>query len=563
MSSRVMILVGLLAAALLTATDANAERRVALVVGNSEYAEATTLRNPRNDASDLAATLKNLGFEVLLGLDLDQQRFAALIDQFSRRLDEADVGLFFYAGHGLQLDERNYLVSTNAKLDSAFLISAETIELDAIIRLMESKAPVNLVFLDACRNNPLAENLKRDLASLKRGAALGRGLARIEPTGRDTLVAFSAAPGQEAADGDGSDHNSPFAAALLRYIPQPGLEVSVMLKQVAADVRRDTRNEQRPQQVSDMSRTFYFVKAETKPAVDVAKVDAAPPRNLTAATPSGNSDAGNRELDIAYWNSAQSQGDCDAVHAYLQRFPQGNFVDLAKLSERRLCAPARLLPTPEAAAAARTPDASPPVDVVQQPQSVAQLPAEAPPQPAKPDVGVEAPATIVVKPAPSSVSTKEAALSTPDSSTTAPGPTVTAVAPESAAAQPDPVRTIQLELARVGCGDIKADGKWQSATRAAVRRFNAEAQTAFDVHQPSPALLAALHEHGQRVCPLECERGFQVHGETCEAIDTASSGGHRRRYTVQTQTKQWPAFGWPGLDNRKRPNNWLCPSGRC
>src|SRR5580704_16313832 len=118
MSSRVMILVGLLAAALLTATDANAERRVALVVGNSEYAEATTLRNPRNDASDLAATLKNLGFEVLLGLDLDQQRFAALIDQFSRRLDEADVGLFFYAGHGLQLDERNYLVSTNAKLDS-------------------------------------------------------------------------------------------------------------------------------------------------------------------------------------------------------------------------------------------------------------------------------------------------------------------------------------------------------------------------------------------------------------------------------------------------------------
>jgi uncharacterized caspase-like protein len=135
------------------------------------------------------------------------------------------------------------LVSTEATLDNTFLISAETIELDAIVRLMESKTTTNLIFLDACRNNPLAENLKRSLATVSRSTALGRGLARVEPSGRDTLIAFSAAPGREAADG--RSRNSPCTASLLKHISQPGLEVSVMLKDVAADVREETRNAQR------------------------------------------------------------------------------------------------------------------------------------------------------------------------------------------------------------------------------------------------------------------------------------------------------------------------------
>ena len=240
MLARFAMAVGILVAALLP-QSASAERRVALVIGNAAYKHATGLRNPGNDANDVAETLKKLGFEVLLGRDLDQQDFAKTIEQFARALDEADIGLFFYAGHGLQMNDKNYLVSTNARLENEFLLSSETIELDAIVRLMESKAPTNLVFLDACRNNPLTENLRRSLTALKRSAQLGRGLARMEASGRDTLIAFAAAPGQEAADG-GSDRNSPFTAALLSHLPTPGLEVSVMLKEVAADVRRDTRN---------------------------------------------------------------------------------------------------------------------------------------------------------------------------------------------------------------------------------------------------------------------------------------------------------------------------------
>ena len=130
MFSRLLLFAGLLVGALFTTSNAQAERRIALVIGNSGYAHTQALRNPRNDANDLAQSLEKLGFEVLLGLDLDQQKFAGAVEQFARLLDGADVGLLFYAGHGLQINDRNYLVSVNAKLESEFLISAETIELE-------------------------------------------------------------------------------------------------------------------------------------------------------------------------------------------------------------------------------------------------------------------------------------------------------------------------------------------------------------------------------------------------------------------------------------------------
>src|SRR5262249_3202254 len=149
----------------LAATQALAERRVALVVGNAQYAHTLALPNPRNDAQDMADTLRKAGFEGALGYDLEQIKFDRLIGCFARAVLGADLGLFFYAGHGLQINEKNYLVSTEAKLESTFLVPSETIELDAIVRLMESKANTNLVFLDACRNNPLTDNLKRNLAA--------------------------------------------------------------------------------------------------------------------------------------------------------------------------------------------------------------------------------------------------------------------------------------------------------------------------------------------------------------------------------------------------------------
>jgi uncharacterized caspase-like protein len=485
MLARFAMAVGILAAALLPQT-ASAERRVALVVGNSGYKHATALRNPGNDATDVAETLKKLGFEVLLGRDLDQQDFAKTIEQFARVLDEADIGLFFYAGHGLQMNDKNYLVSTNARLENEFLLSSETIELDAIVRLMESKAATNLVFLDACRNNPLTENLRRSLTALKRSAQLGRGLARMEATGRDTLVAFAAAPGQEANDG-GGDRNSPFTAALLRHLPKPGLEVSVMLKEVAADVRRDTRNSQRPQQLSDMTKAFYFAKAEPLVASRVDAASPAPQTTTTPAAPAGD----NTALDMAFWNAAQSSNDCDAVRAYLQRFPRGIFIELAKLSERRLCTAGRKVSVVEPSAA----------------QAASSNAAAATLVPAVPTA--DANVTAANQPAPVAV----AAL--PDTANVAPPP-----AP-IAALMPSPVeltRVIQLELYRLGCGTSEADGKWTVVTREGLRKFSLRTKTKLDTNEPSSMIVAALQKHSGRVCPLECGRGTVARGETCVAV---------------------------------------------
>ena len=493
MLARLAMALGILAAALLP-QDASAERRVALVVGNAGYKHATALRNPGNDAQDVAETLKRLGFEVVMGMDLDQQGFAKTIEQFARDLDGAATGLFFYAGHGLQMNDKNYLVSTNARLENEFLLSSETIELDAIVRLMESKAPTNIVFLDACRNNPLTENLRRSLTALKRSAQLGRGLARMETTGRDTLIAFAAAPGQEANDG-GGDRNSPFTAALLKHLPTPGLEVSVMLKEVAADVRRDTRNGQRPQQLSDMTKAFYFAKAEQ---VAATRVDATPaPETARRPAPAGDDHA----FDMAFWNAAQSSNDCEAVRAYLQRFPRGIFVELAKLSERRLCTIGRKVSVVEPAA----------TEAAASNTAAATLtPAATTPNTAP--VIAESSAAAGGAPAPGGSFTM---VSVPDSTKVAPpSAPVPAILPSAT----DLTRVIQLELYRLGCGTSDADGKWTVVTREGLRKFNQHTRSKLDINEPSSKLVAALQKQSGRVCPLACGRGMAARGDTCVAI---------------------------------------------
>ena len=504
---RSMVLLSL-AMTLITASAAHAERRVALVIGNAAYSNAASLRNPRNDANDMAETLKKLGFEVQLGLDLDQKSFASTIEDFARALDGADVGLFFYAGHGLQLNDKNYLVSVNARLENEFLLAAETMDLTAIVRLMESKAAVNLVFLDACRNNPLAENLRRGLEATKRSAALGRGLARVEPTSRDTLIAFAAAPGQVAADGN--VRNSPFTASLLRNIPRPKVEVSVMLKEVSADVRRATANAQRPQQLSDMSRTFYFA---AEPAV--AEASAPAPAAKAAAAPA----ADDRALDVAFWSAAQSANDCESTRVYLQRFPNGAFVDLARLAERRLCLPGRQVTVVEQATPAPSltpaPPTAPAIPPFVPPETVTETPPSAP----------------VV-----------AALPEP------------AAAPVAAGeADTDLARNIQQQLVRLGCQSGDPDGNWGKATRAAIGRFNRHAKASLDPGKPTADLMSALQNHDKRVCPLACARGTRAQGDSCVAIERARGRNKAERVAArppQAEVRQPPAPPAPSVAPR-------------
>ena len=231
-------------------------RRVALVIGNSAYEHTTVLRNPVNDAKDIATVLGRLGFELVTTYDANAERFTAAVEEFSRKMSGAQAALFYYAGHGVQFAGRNYLLPVDAKLSSEFALKREAIAADDVIQPMENAERVNIVFLDSCRNNPLAEQLKRSIAAPTRAASVGRGLAPVEPSGRDTLIVFSTAPGEEAEDGGG--RHSPFTDALLRHIETPGVDVEVMLKRVTGDVRKATGEKQRPERLARLAKEFSF-----------------------------------------------------------------------------------------------------------------------------------------------------------------------------------------------------------------------------------------------------------------------------------------------------------------
>jgi uncharacterized caspase-like protein len=199
------------------------------------------LPNPSNDAADVALALRNIGFDVIEGRDLERRAMEEKIREFGRRLDKADVALFFYAGHGLQVGGKNYLVPIDAKLERAGDLSFETLDVGLVLGQMEADKRVNLVFLDACRDNPLSRSLARALGA--RSAAVGQGLASIQ-SAVGTMIAYATQPDNVALDGDG--RNSPFTTALLRHIVTPGLEISSVMKRVRADVVAATRDRQVP-----------------------------------------------------------------------------------------------------------------------------------------------------------------------------------------------------------------------------------------------------------------------------------------------------------------------------
>ena len=216
--------------------------RLALVIGNGAYANAPRLANPANDAADVAQSLRSIGFEVVDGRDLDKRAMEQKIVEFGHKLDGVGLALFFYAGHGLQVNGQNYLVPIDARLQRAGDLSFEAINVNQVLAQMEAEKRVNLVFLDACRDNPLARSLARALGG-SRSASVGQGLASLQ-SAVGTMIAYATQPDNTASDGIG--RNSPFTAALLKHIATPGLEVRSMMTRVRADVLAATRDKQLP-----------------------------------------------------------------------------------------------------------------------------------------------------------------------------------------------------------------------------------------------------------------------------------------------------------------------------
>jgi len=231
------------------------EKRVALVIGNASYSHAVPLENPINDANLIASKLTDLGFKVHLTRDASFQAFTDALRTFEADLQTASTGMFYFAGHGMQFREENYLLSTDAEIVDQQDVVTSGKNLNAIIRMMEAHVPLSLIFIDACRNNPFADNLRKKLASRARALGLDRGLAVPERTA-NSLVAFATKPNEVALDGDTS--NSPFTVSLAKHIVTPNIEVSTMLKRVTRDVLDLTDNKQRPEVVASMASEFYF-----------------------------------------------------------------------------------------------------------------------------------------------------------------------------------------------------------------------------------------------------------------------------------------------------------------
>jgi uncharacterized caspase-like protein len=319
----IWLLLPLLAAAVMFASAASAttgaQRRVALVIGNSAYQFAPHLPNPTNDAEAMAATLQKLGFEVTKGVDLDRTETEMIIREFSKTLPGADVALLFYAGHGIQYQGTNYLIPVDAQLNDETDLSFEATQLNVVIGMMEREPRVSLVFLDACRDNPFAQQLARSMGST-RSTSIGRGLAIVDaPAG--SFVAYATDPDQVALDGNGS--HSPFTAALLAHIDTPGQSISDMMIEVRNDVLSATQNKQRPHEDNTLTSKFYFA-----PTVEVADATTGPaPSSGTAVVPPA---AQSVDKEVVFWQSIQNSNSPAQFQAYLDQYPNGTFAALAR-----------------------------------------------------------------------------------------------------------------------------------------------------------------------------------------------------------------------------------------
>ena len=216
-----------------------ADKRVALVIGNSAYQNVPGLPNPINDATAIAELLRNAGFDVVDSrADLGIAVIRRAIREFADTARDADIAVVYYAGHGIEVDGTNYLIPVDAILQRDTDVEDEAISMDRLLRILEPVNRLRLIILDACRENPFTRSMKRTIAS----RAIGRGLAKVEVVNSDTLIAFSAKAGSIALDGDGK--NSPFTTALLNHLATPGLDLRIAFGQVRDDVLKATANRQ-------------------------------------------------------------------------------------------------------------------------------------------------------------------------------------------------------------------------------------------------------------------------------------------------------------------------------
>ncbi|MFO1183521.1 MAG: caspase family protein [Bauldia sp.] len=375
---KVAVLLGLLALAF--AVPAAAQKRVALVIGNSAYTSVGALPNPVNDARLIKTSLESAGFTVTLAESLARGAFVNTLRDFRDKADGAEWAVVYYAGHGMEVGGTNYLIPVDARLAQDRDIAFEAIPLEQVMAAIEGARGLRMVVLDACRNNPFVATMQKSGGA---GRDIGRGLAIVEPT-QATLVAYAAKAGTVAADGN--EANSPYALALSRRLAEPGVEVSKLFRLVRDDVLEATGQRQEPFTYGSLPgrQDFYF---KPPAGTSVALTTPVPPAPVTPAVPAldprlveaGQVWAVTRETtsidvlkafqsryagtvyadlaaarigelqratapivpatpvapvqpaaEVAFWNSIQASNNAADFNAYLRQFPNGVYADLAR-----------------------------------------------------------------------------------------------------------------------------------------------------------------------------------------------------------------------------------------
>ena len=299
----------------LISQPALAEKRVALAVGNANYRNVSHLANPANDATMLAATFKQAHFDVVtLRTDLTANEMRRALRDFGDKARDADVAVIYYAGHGIEVDGTNYLIPIDAALERDTDVYDEALPLERLLVTVEPAKQLRLVILDACRDNPFAKTMKRTVAQ----RAIGRGLAKVEPTSPNTMIAFAAKAGFTAFDGDGK--NSPYALALTAHLTTPGLDIRKSFGFVRDDVLRSTDNRQEP---------FIYGSLGGN---DVALVPTAP--TPVAASPvTDPNEAARRDYELA-----ERVGTREGWDFFLSTYPNGFYSKLAQAQRNKLAA---------------------------------------------------------------------------------------------------------------------------------------------------------------------------------------------------------------------------------
>ncbi|WP_027518729.1 caspase family protein [Bradyrhizobium sp. WSM1417] len=530
------LLVLLLFAIWLGAAPAQAERRVALVIGNSAYKSVPRLANPVNDATLVGGMFKKAGFDVVdTKLDLSVVDMRKALREFGAKARDADVAVIYYAGHGIELDGNNYLIPTDAALETDTDVFDETFPLDRVLFAIEPAKQLRLVILDACRDNPFAKTMKRTVAS----RAIGRGLAKIEPTSPNTMIAFAAKAGSTASDGD--SRNSPFSTALVERLPTPGLDLRKAFGFVRDDVLKNTGYKQEPY-------VYGSLGGDDVPLVP-AKPAAAPGPQ---ASPQ---DAVRRDYELAL-----QAGEKDAWQAFLRTYPDGFYADLAKVQLRKIEAEqarasaadrarqaedekarlaadrAKKAEQDKAAAAAKlAEDARLAAEKAKQVEEARAAAAEQRRKEAETAVAKAladkqaAEKALADKIASDKAAADQSAkLAAEKKDQIDSEQKVAAVAPASSPPSLSPqetARLVQSELRRVGCLSAAADGDWNASSQRSLSTFNKYAGTKFDAKLASFEALDAIKAKPGRVCPLICDHGFRADGDACVKI--ACRAGYR------------------------------------